>query len=64
MSLKKIRELYLSLQIDTKRARAELFHAGIEPKAADELMLLWVGDEWELSVKRGPGTHRVTGGRR
>ena len=58
MTLKEIRDKYLTLKIDTKRARAELFHSGIDPDAADELMTLWVGDEWERSLKAKHPTPR------
>jgi len=64
MGLKKIREQFLSLKMTINETRVSLRHAGIEPKAADELMSLWVTDEWERSVKHGPGTGRGNGGRR
>jgi len=61
MKLQEIRDKYLTLKIDTNRARAELFHSGVDPAAADELMTLWIGDEWERSLKAKhptPGPHR------
>jgi len=63
MKLKEIREKYLSLQLPTNAARVALRHAGVTSTAADELMSLWVADEWERSVKYGPGTDRGNGGK-
>ena len=51
VKLKEIREMYLGLKMTTNEARVSLRHAGLKPEAADELMSLWVGDEWERSER-------------
>jgi len=63
MKLEEIRDKYLSLKMPTDETRLALWGKGVSPAAADELMTLWVGDEWERSVKHGPGTDRGNGGK-
>jgi len=63
MKLREIRDKYLSLKMMTNEARIHLRHAGVTPAAADELLSLWVGDEWERSVKHVPECIRARAGR-
>jgi len=51
VKLQEIREKYLSLQMDERETLTALFHAGMFPVTADELMALWVSDEWERSER-------------
>jgi len=63
MKLQEIREKYLSLKIPTTSAVNLLVVQGMDAPVANELLSLWVGDEWERSVKHGPGTDRGNGGK-
>ena len=63
MKLQEIREKYLSHKIPTTTAVKLLVVHGMYAPFANELLSLWVGDEWERSVKHGPGTDRGNGGK-
>ena len=63
MKLKEIREKYLSLKMTTREAESLLGTWMCTADPVAELLDLWITDEWERSVKHGPGTARGNGGR-
>jgi len=63
VKLEKIRELYLSLRLSTEGATDYLTEGWTHKELAGDLLSLWVADEWERSVKHGPGTDRGNGGK-
>jgi len=62
VKLQEIREKYLSLQIPTPSAVNLLVVQGMDHPVANELLSLWVGDEWERSVKHVPECIRARAG--
>ena len=63
MKLEKIRELYLSLRLPGEGAIDYLTEGWTHLELAGDLLLLWVSDEWDRSVKHVPDCIRARAGR-
>jgi len=63
MKLQEIRDKYLGLSMGGEEAIDRLLTSWSHLELAGDLLLLWVSDEWERSVKHVPECIRARAGR-